>query len=266
MEPLLPNSDYGKTFGTVLVIGGTGGLGTAITEAFVKGGCKVFVTCRKVTPKLSELDVQVLEGVDMRDPDGPKNLVSKLGGEVFDTVMVIAGYFTTECLGNMSRDEQLKMFEICAIGPIRYVDGLYSGGSLKSGSRVGFITSEGGSMGLRTEREGGGNYGHHGSKAAQNMMCLMLSYDLKPHGVPVVMIHPGFMKTEMTADKYADKYEEFGAVFPHEAAPFIVDCVARLELETTGRFVSAMGSKGLGLGYYALKDPENMKPGCDLPW
>mmetsp|Transcript_15303 Transcript_15303/g.62446 ORF Transcript_15303/g.62446 Transcript_15303/m.62446 type:complete len:139 (-) Transcript_15303:1090-1506(-) len=119
MEPLIPNSDYGKMFGTVLVIGGTGGLGTAITEAFVKGGCKVSVTCRKVTQKLSELDVQVIEGVDMRDSDGPKNLVSKLGGEVFDTVVVVAGYFTTESLGNMSRDEQLKMFEICAIGPIR---------------------------------------------------------------------------------------------------------------------------------------------------
>lgn len=85
--------------------------------------------------------------------------------------------------------------------PNRHVECLVTGGKLKPGSRIGFITSEGGSIGLRTEKEGGGNYGHHGSKAAQNMMCKMLAYDLKPHEISVVMIHPGFLRTSMTGEK-----------------------------------------------------------------
>ena len=43
---------------------------------------------------------------------------------------------------------------------------------------------------MRTKEEGGGNYGHHGSKAAvANMVGRLLSHDLVEEGVAVVMIH-----------------------------------------------------------------------------
>jgi hypothetical protein len=32
-------------------------------------------------------------------------------------------------------------------------------------------------------------YGHHGSKAAGNMIGHLLGYDLKERGVPIAMIH-----------------------------------------------------------------------------
>jgi hypothetical protein len=51
------------------------------------------------------------------------------------------------------------------------------------------LTSEGGSITLRTEGEGGGMYGHHGSKAAGNMIGKLLGYDLKERGIPIAMIH-----------------------------------------------------------------------------
>ena len=51
------------------------------------------------------------------------------------------------------------------------------------------ITSEAGSVTLRTEGEGGGMFAHHGSKAAGNMVGHLLSYDLKKRGVPLAMIH-----------------------------------------------------------------------------
>jgi hypothetical protein len=79
------------------------------------------------------------------------------------------------------------------------------------------------------------------------------------------MQHPGFLRTEMTKH-YAHLYEEFGAVTVDEAVPYIVTAAASLTLDTTGRFVAAMGSKGLGLGVYALPDPDALKPGGELPW
>lgn len=39
-----------------------------------------------------------------------------------------------------------------------------------------------GSIGLRTEKEGGANYGHHMSKAAANMAGRLMAWDLKPKG------------------------------------------------------------------------------------
>lgn len=51
------------------------------------------------------------------------------------------------------------------------------------------ITTEGGSIALRTREEGGGQFGHHGSKAAANMVGKLLAFDLEKIGVTAVMIH-----------------------------------------------------------------------------
>ena len=53
--------------------------------------------------------------------------------------------------------------------------------------------------------------GHHMSKAAANMMSVLLAQELKPKGIPVLILHPGFNKTEMTK-KYEAIWEVEGAV------------------------------------------------------
>ncbi|CAN0212531.1 unnamed protein product, partial [Laminaria digitata] len=42
--------------------------------------------------------------------------------------------------------------------------------------------------------------------------------------------------------------------------------VEDLTLETTGRFVAPQGSSSLGLGVYALDNPSEYGPFCELPW
>lgn len=58
-----------------------------------------------------------------------------------------------------------------------------------SDAKLILITTEGGSITLRTKEEGGGNFGHHGSKAAANMVGKLLAHDLADDGITVVMIH-----------------------------------------------------------------------------
>jgi NAD(P)-dependent dehydrogenase (short-subunit alcohol dehydrogenase family) len=101
----------------------------------------------------------------------------------FDYVFVVAGYFTTETFDKLNPSEERKMIEICALAPLHLIQSLVVNGFLTKGSRVILITSEGGSIGLRIEREGGANYGHHMSKAAENMMGRLLAWDLKPKGL-----------------------------------------------------------------------------------
>lgn len=45
------------------------------------------------------------------------------------------------------------------LGPLRALQALVMSGLLRKGSNIGMITSEGGSVSLRTELEGGNNYG-----------------------------------------------------------------------------------------------------------
>jgi NAD(P)-dependent dehydrogenase (short-subunit alcohol dehydrogenase family) len=72
------------------------------------------------------------------------------------------------------------------------------------------VSSESGSITLRHESEGGGNYAHHASKAALNMVGKLLSLDLKDKGIIVSTVHPGFMRTEMTKGVGFDKYWDDG--------------------------------------------------------
>ena len=119
------------------------------------------------------------------------------------------------------------MMEICAFAPLRVVQQLVKSEHIGQGTKIGMITSEGGSIGLRTLREGGANYGHHMSKCAQNMMGKILAIDIHPKGIPLVMIHPGFLRTEMTKH-YSMFYDEFGAVTPDVAVEPILQAVNKV--------------------------------------
>lgn len=89
------------------------------------------------------------------------------------------------------------MYTTSSIAPVFIVHRLYKAGQLTKGSKVVLVSSESGSIALRHEKEGGGNYAHHASKAALNMVGRLLSLDLHEQGVIVSIVHPGFMRTSM---------------------------------------------------------------------
>lgn len=102
------------------------------------------------------------------------------------------------------------MYTTSSIAPVFVVHALYQASLLRAGTKVVLVSSEAGSIALRHEKEGGGNYAHHASKAALNMAGKLLSLDLKDQGVIVSIVHPGFMRTEMTRGVGFDKYWDDG--------------------------------------------------------
>jgi hypothetical protein len=74
------------------------------------------------------------------------------------------------------------------------------------------------------------------------MVGKLLSLDLKEHGVVVSIVHPGFMRTEMTKGVGFDKFwEEGGAVSPEEAAETLVEWVRGLGMEKSGEYWAPRG-------------------------
>lgn len=102
------------------------------------------------------------------------------------------------------------MYTTSAIAPVFIVHRLARASLLQRGAKVLLVSSEAGSIALRHESDGGGNYAHHASKAALNMAGRLLSLDLKDAGVIVGMVHPGFMRTDMTKNVGFDKYWDAG--------------------------------------------------------
>jgi NAD(P)-dependent dehydrogenase (short-subunit alcohol dehydrogenase family) len=154
------------------------------------------------------------------------------------------------------------MYTTSSIAPVFVIHRLSAAGLLGEGTKVLLVSSESGSITLRHPSEGGGNYAHHASKAALNMVGKLLSLDLKDKGTVVSIAHPGFMRTEMTKSVGFDKYWDEGggelplerarcrewvvltiilAVTPDEAAKGLIEWTDRLDMSKTGEFWAPRG-------------------------
>merc|ERR1711907_16139 len=230
----------------VLVVGGNRGLGLHITKELVANKAKVLATCRKDAGELPALGVEVLDNVEVQSQESVAAMAARIT-EPVDIVIQNAGYFPnihetlTDPENPLNFEEELKQIDICAMGPLRVTYELYKKGLIKTDNRgsVVIISSQAGSTEWRfTQNAGkGGDYGHHMSRAACNIAGVLMSEELKHHGIPVVMLHPGFNRTDMTA-KYSHIWDEEGAVPAAEGAKRVLHEVASISMDKTGQFIN----------------------------
>lgn len=231
----------------VLVTGGNGGLGFRLSTLLVQNGANVFVTCRRSNDELEKLvgKDNVFVGVDVTDEVALKDASERVAqtGKLLDVVINNAGYFyePKEMVTNdtLNFDEQLKQIDICGVAPLRVNNALIQAKALAPGAKVVIITSQAGSVEWRStqNKDEGGDYGHHMSRACCNMAAVLLSEEVKKMGYSVHLLHPGFNKTGMTA-KYADIWEIEGAVEPEVGAKRVLYEISKAGMETTGKFVN----------------------------
>ena len=226
----------------VLVVGATRGLGAEVAQYYAKKEYSVTGTARSTPPKGLHHDINWISGVDIAEEGAGKTIVEGLKGHKQDIVVVTAGFFPKETFDEPDWEAELKTYKICSIGPLFVVQALSKAGLLKKGSKVILLSSEAGSIALRHESEGGAMYAHHGSKAALNMVGKLLSMNLKDDGVAVAMVHPGFMRTEMTKGVGFDKFwDDGGAVTPDVAAKSLVEWIDTFDMSNTGEFWAPRG-------------------------
>ena len=140
------------------------------------------------------------------------------------------GQAETRFEGDARRDFPCRMILWRKVSPVR---------ARSSPAQAVIITSQAGSAEWRFTQnaDAGGDYGHHMSRAACNIMGVLLSQELKAAGVTVVLLHPGFNRTEMTA-KYKEIWDIEGAVEPSIGAKRVLHEALGATLEKTGAFVN----------------------------
>jgi NAD(P)-dependent dehydrogenase (short-subunit alcohol dehydrogenase family) len=208
---------------TVVITGANRGIGLELARQFKKRGDQVVAACRKSSDELAKLDVEVIEGVDVADDASVSQLASSLDDRTIDVLVNCAGILSDESLGDLNFDRMRKQFEVNSLGPLRVTAALR--GHLGQGSKVAIVTSR---MGSIEDNTSGGRYGYRMSKAAVNMAGRSLANDLKDHGVAVAILHPGFVRTEMTGHQ--------GLIDPPESAEGLIARIDEVTLETTGTF------------------------------
>eukprot|EP01031_Cornospumella_fuschlensis_P026468 gene26468-31988_t len=229
---------------TVLVTGGNRGIGLALTKELQAVGADVIITTRSASGLSGVTEVT---DIDVTDNKCGEKLAKALNGKKIDVLINNAGYFygPVETLSTLNFEEEMKMIDICALGPLRITSGLFNAGLLTEGSRVAIISSQGGSIAWRTtQNPTGHDYGHHMSKAAANMAGVLLAQELKQKKIAVRLLHPGFNKTDMTK-KYEHIWEEEGAVDSSVGAKRVIHEITQLTLENTGSFVNCEDGKAI---------------------
>lgn len=213
---------------TWLVTGANRGIGQSLVEQLAAHGETVFAVSRGAMPRVVG-DVRAFEGLDLLDPETPDALAKRLPRVHLDGVILNAGILGVDALDSIEREEVLRQFEINALAPLFTIRALLT--RLIEGSKVGLVSSRMGSLGDNTS---GGYYGYRMSKAALNMAGVSLAHDLRPKGVAVAILHPGYVRTGMTGGA--------GEIGPDEAAAGILKHMHDLSMETSGHFFHA--SKG----------------------
>jgi NAD(P)-dependent dehydrogenase (short-subunit alcohol dehydrogenase family) len=203
-----------------IVTGANRGIGLALTSELAKRGASVLAACRKSSPELEALGVEVAQGVDVDSEQGVATLVRAVGDRKVELLINNAGILVWgDSFEEPDFEGMMRQFEVNAVGPIRVTTALKS--SFEPGAKLAFITSR---MGSIQDNSSGGHYGYRMSKAALNIAAVSIARDLEPAGIAVVILHPGMVKTDMIGGR--------GQVEPADAAKGLL---ARIDELTPGR-------------------------------
>ncbi len=215
----------------ILVTGSNRGIGLELCRLLSGRGDTVVAVCRTTSKELDALaGVDIEAGVDVTNEAAVAALCDRHAGSVLDGLILNAGILRRDLLGGLDFEQIRSQMEVNAFAPLRLASSLL--GHLSDGARVAFITSRLGSL---ADNTAGGMYGYRMSKAALNMAGRSLAIDVRHRDISVGLLHPGYVRTEMTGGG--------GDVDTAEAAAGLIARYDALGGSNTGQFWHATGAE-----------------------
>jgi NAD(P)-dependent dehydrogenase (short-subunit alcohol dehydrogenase family) len=214
----------------IVITGANRGIGLALARHYHAQGDHVVGVCRDSSAELDLIAKRVLTQVDVCDPASVAQLAVALRDTQIDILINNAGIFLNETLQNMNFASIEQQMQINAYGPLRVAHTLL--GNFIAGSKIANITSR---MGSIADNTSGAYYGYRASKAALNALGKSLAVDLKPRGIYVAQLHPGYVQTRMVGFS--------GEISPEQAAAGIAARIEDLNGDNSGGFWHSNGAE-----------------------
>ena len=222
-----------------LITGANRGLGLALVKAYAGRRDKVFAAVRRTSDR-AELDafaaaqpkwVEVIE-MDVSDPAEIGRARRKLEAEPIDVLINNAGIGgpDRQSATDMDYDGLAEALSVNAIAPLRIANAFLPNVKAAKGKII-TLSSQMGSM----QSASSDSLAYRVSKAAVNRLMRGLASELKPQGIPVLIVHPGWVKTEMGGDGAQLK--------PEESAAGLIKLVDKLDIASTGKFLAWNGQE-----------------------
>lgn len=227
---------------SVLITGANRGMGLEWVRQYAREGWTVYATCRD--PDSAEDLAAVAaahEGttvwrLEVTDAGSVAALSQALAGETLDVLINNAGIYLEgfESVGieALSYEHWAQTFAVNTMGPVRVTAALLD--PLGRGERP-LVVAISSHMGSIAEIDSPGSYFYRSSKAALNAAMKGISLELRPKGIGVLLLHPGWVRTRMGGPH--------ATLTPEESVRRMRELVARFDLSQTGRFLRYDGSE-----------------------
>jgi NAD(P)-dependent dehydrogenase (short-subunit alcohol dehydrogenase family) len=218
---------------TVLITGANRGIGLECARQFAAKGYRVIGTARDPADarELSAV-ADFVEPLQVTDAASVTALAHRLHGVPIDMLVNNAGVFERKDVTVDTVDFAVmeQTLAVNTLGPLRVTQALLP--NLRAGKRrtILNLSSQLGSIADSSGRW----YAYRASKAALNQINKTLSAELAPEGFICVVLHPGWVRTDMGGA---------GATYsPQESVGGLIAVIEQLRPSDTGRFYDFKGT------------------------
>ncbi len=211
-----------------IVTGANRGIGLEYCRQLKERSYEVTALCRKPSAELEQLGINIQSDVDVTDIDALKKAAAGFSPASVDLLINNAGIMKRNNIAELDYASIKQQFEVNAMGPLMVVDAFLP--VLKPQSKIALMTSR---MGSIEDNTSGSSYGYRMSKAALNMAGVSLAQDLKDKQISVAILHPGFVRTDMTSGN--------GNIDPDESVRGLLQRIDELNLNNSGTFRHSNG-------------------------
>lgn len=225
---------------SILLTGANRGLGLEAARQYRDAGWRVYACCRS-PEKASELQAvaaassgQVtIHALDVTDHARIEALARELHNVALDVLLNNAGIYGPGKMrvGNINYHRWAEVFAVNTMAPMKMTECFVEHVARSDRKIIVAITSL---MGSIAENDGG-HYLYRSSKAALNMVFRGLSIELRPQQIIAVVLHPGWVQTDMGGPEAPLK--------PPESVRGMRGVIDRLRPEDSGRFLNYDGSE-----------------------
>lgn len=218
---------------TVLITGAARGLGLDFVKQYAAKGWTVHA-CARAPEMLRGIKGDIhAHKLEVTDYAAVTALAKTLSGEAIDVLICNAGISGKEAtvLGSLDPAAWRATLEVNALAPLMMAEAFVDHVARSKDRKLIAISSRLGSITLADS----GRYSYRVSKAALNMAWKGLSVDLASRGLTCVVLHPGWVQTDMGGQAATLTLEQ--------SVPAMVKVIDGLTAADNGRFFNYDGTE-----------------------
>jgi len=172
--------------------------------------------------------------LDVSDAGSVRSAAAQLRGEPIDLLINNAGVGgrPAQKIGSLDYAAWARVIDTNVLGPARVTEALLDNVARGQDRRIVTLTSR---MGSIADNSSGGSYAYRSSKAGVNAVMKSFSIDLAPRGITCVVVHPGWVRTDMGGAG--------GKLAPAESVKALRALIESLKAGDAGKFFNYDGSE-----------------------